>query len=177
MHEAFLAPILVSDVCIVLIQVQCACVCLLVQGFVGISSCPYMSARKSTLVVLSPQVPFKLLVSFHSHYWGSNVLLIGNVDGIGSLLPLCGTKFTSLTCMALERSPRMESCKKSKGFRENSKKTRVLDLTRVLQNTELILECAFVLLSVVTDRSKFTSAVFIHMPLWKNLVLSQVTCP
>lgn len=39
-------------------------------------------------------------------------------------------------------------------------------------NTELFLECVFVLLPGVEDRSEFTSAVVIHVPLWENMCLA-----
>lgn len=53
-----------------------------------------------------------------------------------------------------------------------------------LQNTEVFLECVFMFLLGVADRSKFASAVVIHMRAWKNmfyhtwlvLVTEHLTC-
>lgn len=46
----------------------------------------------------------------------------------------------------------------------------------VLQNTQLFLECGFVLLPGVADRTELTSAVVIHMPFRKSMFLPYVTC-
>lgn len=55
-------------------------------------------------------------------------------------------------------------------------KTRVL-LPQFLQNKELFMKYAFMLLPGVVDRSEFTSAVVIHLPPWRNMFWPHVACP
>lgn len=46
-----------------------------------------------------------------------------------------------------------------------------------LHNTDLLLVCVLVLLPGVADRSEFTSAVVIYLPLEKTWFLPCVACP
>lgn len=47
----------------------------------------------------------------------------------------------------------------------------------VSSNTEFLLECVFTILPGVTDKSEFISALAIHMPIWKNMLLPSEACP
>jgi hypothetical protein len=62
------------------------------------------------------------------------------------------------------------------GNKQTNKQTKLQDLHLVpqfLQNPELFWECVFLLLPHTVERSAFTSAVVIHVSLWKNMVFAK----
>jgi hypothetical protein len=59
---------------------------------------------------------------------------------------------------------------RTKCFRETPrKKDKSLVTSLSSRNTELYLECVFMLIPGAADRSELTAAVVIHMPLLKNI--------
>lgn len=89
---------------------------------------------------------------------------------------------------------RMESCENSECLWENSKNERVL-WPPCLQDTDLFLECAFMVLPSTVDRSEFIWLLFIclyrkacfchvwlllvieHLTFWFSLTLREKNCP